>query len=181
MTSPLSPDRDLEALLARFTNFIRAHIQKFEVQRFGIDPDDIVQEVRIKIWKLIKNEKNVVNYASYIKKIVDSVVIDQLRLLRKDEQLYRMEKQKQVAEQLNGYRPEVLRNTLLKEAVGKAVESLIDSRRNVVKLYLFDLSIEEISRFYGWSLHKTRNLLYRGLADLKRSLKKADIGNGRKQ
>lgn len=178
MASPLSSDRDLEALLARFTNFIRAQIQKFEVQRFGIDPDDIAQEVRIKIWKLIKNEKNVVNYASYIKKIVDSVVIDQLRLLRKDEQLYRMEKQKQVAEQLNGYRPEVLRNALLKEAVGKAVESLIESRRNVVKLYLFDLSIEEISRFYGWSLHKTRNLLYRGLADLKRFLKKADIGNG---
>jgi DNA-directed RNA polymerase specialized sigma24 family protein len=89
-----------------------------------------------------------------------------------------MEKQKQVAEQLNRYKPEVLRNALLKEAVGKAVESLIESRRNVVKLYLFDLSIEEISRFYDWSLHKTRNLLYRGLADLKRSLKKADIGNG---
>ncbi len=178
MTGPSSPEKDLEALLARFTNFIRAHIQKFEVQRFGIDPDDIAQEVRIKIWKLIENEKNIVNYASYIKKIVDTVVIDQLRLLRKDEQIYRMEKQKQVAEQMNGYRPHVLRNARMKEAVGKAVESLIESRRNVVKLYLFELSIEEISRFYGWSLHKTRNLLYRGLADLKRTLKEADIGNG---
>jgi RNA polymerase sigma factor (sigma-70 family) len=178
IAGPWSSNRDLETLLARFTNFIRAHIQKFEVQRFGIDPDDIAQEVRIKIWKLIKSEKNVVSYASYIKKIVDTVVIDQLRLLKKDEHLYRLEKQKQVAEQLNGYRPEVLRNALMKEAVGKAVESLIESRRNVVKLYLFELSIEEISRFYGWSLHKTRNLLYRGLADLKRSLKGADVGNG---
>lgn len=178
MAGRWSSDRDLEALLARFTNFIRANIQKFEVQRFGIDPDDIAQEVRIKIWKLIESEKNVVCYAAYIKKIVDTVVIDQLRLLRKDERLYRIEKQKQVAEQLNGYRPEVLRNALMKEAVGKAVESLIESRRNVVKLYLFDLSIEEISRFYGWSLHKTRNLLYRGLADLKRSMKKAESGNG---
>jgi RNA polymerase sigma factor (sigma-70 family) len=181
MAGPRSTDRDLEALLARFANFIRSQIQKFEVQRFGIDPDDIAQEVRIKIWKLIKSEKDIVSYASYIKKIVDTVVIDQLRLLRKDEQLYRMERQKQVAEQLNGYRPEVLRNALMKEAVGKAVESLIESRRNVVKLYLFDLSIEEISRFYGWSLHKTRNLLYRGLADLKRFLKKADVGNGHEQ
>ncbi len=175
---PWSSDRDLEALLTRFTNFIRAQIQKFEVQRFGIDPDDIAQEVRIKIWKLLRSEKIVVSYASYIKKIVDTVVIDQLRLLRKDEQLYRMEKQKQVAEHPNRYRPEVFRNALMREAVGKAVESLIESRRNVVKLYLFDLSIEEISRFYGWSLHKTRNLLYRGLADLKRSLKKAGVGNG---
>ncbi len=175
-TSP--PEKELQDLLERFTNFIRAHIQKFEVQRYGIDPEDVIQEVRIKIWKLVDNEKIIVNYASYIKKIVDTVVIDQLRLLKKDEQLYRMEKQKQVAEQMNVCRPEVLRNALLKEAVGKAVESLIESRRNVVKLYLFDLSIEEISRFYGWSLHKTRNLLYRGLADLKRSLIKADIENG---
>lgn len=179
MAGPQLSDKDLEVLLVRFTNFIRAHIQKFEVQRFGIDPDDIAQEVRIKIWKLVESEKNVISYASYIKKIVDTVVIDQLRLLRKDEQLYRMEKQKQIAEQLNRYRPAVLRNALLKEAVGKAVESLIESRRNVVKLYLFDLTIEEISQFYGWTLHKTRNLLYRGLADLKRSLKKAVIEDGR--
>jgi len=178
MTGSWSSDKDLELLLIRFTSFIRAHIQKFEVQRYGIDPDDIVQEVRIKIWRLLASEKNIVSYASYIKKIVDTVVIDQLRLLRKDEQLYRMEKQKQVAEQLNRFRPEILRNIRLREAIGKAVESLIESRRNVVKLYLFDMSIEEISRFYGWSLHKTRNLLYRGLADLKRSLKMADIGNG---
>jgi RNA polymerase sigma-70 factor (ECF subfamily) len=178
MTGSWSSDKDLELLLIRFTSFIRAHIQKFEVQRYGIDPDDIVQEVRIKIWRLLASEKNITSYASYIKKIVDTVVIDQLRLLRKDEQLYRMEKQKQVAERLNGFRPEILRNIRLREAIGKAVESLIESRRNVVKLYLFDMSIEEISRFYGWSLHKTRNLLYRGLADLKRSLKKTDIGNG---
>lgn len=178
MSGPGSSDRELEALLTRFTNFIRAQIQKFDVQRFGIDPDDVAQEVRIKIWKLLKSEKNVISYASYIKKIVDTAVIDQFRLLRKDEELYRMEKKKQVAEQLNGYRPEVLRNALMREAVGKAVESLIESRRNVVKLYLFDLSIEEISRFFGWSMHKTRNLLYRGLADLKKALKKADVGNG---
>lgn len=178
MAGTSSPEKELQDLLERFTNFIRAHIQKFEVQRYGIDPEDITQEVRIKIWKLVDKEKIIVNYASYIKKIVDTVVIDQLRLLKKDEQLYKMEKQKQIAEQMNACRPEVLKNDLLKEAVGKAVESLIESRRSVVKLYLFDLSIEEISRFYGWSLHKTRNLLYRGLADLKTSLIKADIEYG---
>lgn len=164
-------DKELEALLARFTNFIRAQIHKFEVQRFGIDADDIIQEVRIKIWRLVKSEKNVVNYASYIKKIVDTAVIDQLRLHRREELLLKLEKQKQVAELMNGYRPEVLRLALKKEALAKAVDGLIPSRRSAVKLYLLNMSIEEISRFYGWSQHKTRNLLYRGLADLKRSIK----------
>jgi RNA polymerase sigma factor (sigma-70 family) len=173
-----SEEKDFEVLLGRFTNFIRAHIQKFEVQRYGIDPDDVAQEVRIKIWKLIRSEKNVVSYASYIKKIVDSAVIDQLRVLRREEHLYAMERQKQVAERLNGYRPDALRKALMKEAVAKAVESLIESRRDVVKLYLFNMGIEEIARFYGWSLHKTRNLLYRGLADLRKSLKGTEAEHG---
>jgi RNA polymerase sigma factor (sigma-70 family) len=171
MTVSGPADRELEALLGRFTSFIRAEIQRFEVQRFGIDADDILQEVRIKIWRLVRSEKNVVSYASYIKKIVDTAVIDQLRLHRREELLLKLEKQKQVAELLNGHRPEVLRIALKKEALAKAVEALIPSRRSVVKLYLLNMSIEDISRFYGWSLHKTRNLLYRGLADLKRSIK----------
>ncbi|MCJ7582029.1 MAG: hypothetical protein MUP98_16070, partial [Candidatus Aminicenantes bacterium] len=47
--------------------FIRIHIQKFTPQKKGIDPDDILQEVRIKIWNLLTNEKKIDNYASYIK------------------------------------------------------------------------------------------------------------------
>jgi DNA-directed RNA polymerase specialized sigma24 family protein len=38
-----------------------------------------------------------------------------------------------------------------------------------------DMTIEEISAYFNWSTDKTRNLLYRGLADLKNLLKKRDI------
>jgi RNA polymerase sigma-70 factor (ECF subfamily) len=168
-------EEELKTLLTRFAGFIRAHIQKFDVQKFGIDPDDVAQEVRIKIWKLLEGEKNIVNHASYIKKIVDSSVIDQIRRLRREETLFRQERQKQVAEREDMYRPETLRNTTMKEIVGRAADALIDSRKNVVKLYLLNMSLEEIAHFYGWSRHKTRNLLYRGLSDLKKSLKKTDV------
>jgi RNA polymerase sigma factor (sigma-70 family) len=175
MISKKAREEELETLLARFSGFVRAHIQKFDIQRFGIDPDDVAQEVRIKIWKLLEGEKNIVNHASYIKKIVDSSVIDQIRRLRREEAIFRQERKKQVAEREDMYRPETLRNVTLKEIVGRAADALIDSRRNVVKLYLLNMSLEEIARFYGWSRHKTRNLLYRGLTDLKKSLKKTDI------
>jgi RNA polymerase sigma-70 factor (ECF subfamily) len=168
-------EEEFETLLARFSGFIRAHIQKFDIQRFGIDPDDVAQEVRIKIWKLLEGEKNIANHASYIKKIVDSSVIDQIRRLRREEAIFRQERQKQVTEREDVYRPDTLRNVTLKEVVGRAADALIDSRRNVVKLYLLNMSLEEITLFYGWSRHKTRNLLYRGLSDLKKSLKKTDI------
>jgi DNA-directed RNA polymerase specialized sigma24 family protein len=37
------------------------------------------------------------------------------------------------------------------------------------------MTIEEISAYFNWSKDKTRNLLYRGLSDLKKILKKKDI------
>ncbi len=61
--------------------------------------------------------------------------------------------------------------------MGRAVEGLIDSRRQVVKLYLMNLSIQEISGYLKWTQDKTRNLLYRGLADLKESLKEMEAKN----
>jgi len=175
MISKKAREEELETLLNRFSGFVRAHIQKFDVQRFGIDPDDVAQEVRIKIWKLLEGEKSIINHASYIKKIVDSSVIDQIRRLRREEAILRQEREKHVAEREDMYKPETLRNITLREVVGRAADALIDSRRNVVKLYLLNMSLEEIARFYGWSRHKTRNLLYRGLSDLKKSLKKTDI------
>jgi RNA polymerase sigma-70 factor (ECF subfamily) len=175
MISKKAREKELEILLARFSGFVRAHIQKFDIQRLGIDPDDVAQEVRIKIWKLLEGEKNIVNHASYIKKIVDSSVIDQIRRLRREEAIFRQERKKRITEREDMYRPETLRIVTLREIVGKAADALINNRRNVVKLYLLNMSLEEIARYYGWSRHKTRNLLYRGLSDLKKSLKKMDI------
>lgn len=168
-------ERELEILLAKFSGFVQAQIQKFDIQRLGIDPDDVVQEIRIKIWKLLEGEKNIFNYASYIRKIVDSSVIDQIRRLRREEAILHQERKKHVTEREDMYRPETLRIETLREVVGKAADALINNRRNVVKLYLLNMSLEEIARFYGWSRHKTRNLLYRGLSDLKKSLKRMDV------
>jgi DNA-directed RNA polymerase specialized sigma24 family protein len=48
---------------------------------------------------------------------------------------------------------------------------LIETRKRAVKLFLLDMSIDEIAEYYNWSRDKTRNLLYRGLADLKSRVK----------
>ncbi|MCJ7580455.1 MAG: hypothetical protein MUP98_07960, partial [Candidatus Aminicenantes bacterium] len=58
---------EFKDIIEQFSQFIRIHIQKFTPQKKGIDPDDILQEVRIKIWNLLTNEKKIDNYASYIK------------------------------------------------------------------------------------------------------------------
>ncbi len=124
---------------------------------------------------MLSFEKEIDNFPSYLKKVVSSSVIDTLRKLKRDEGIILHEKQSRISEMKADYRSHLSAQEPLREKLTEAVGLLIESRRRVVKLYLLDLTIEEIAAFYGWSKNKTRNLLYRGLADLKRLLQEKDI------
>jgi RNA polymerase sigma-70 factor (ECF subfamily) len=60
--------------------------------------------------------------------------------------------------------------------VARAVDGLTPSRRPVVRMYLQGYSREEIAHVLGWTEPKTRNLLYRGLADVREALRGAGVG-----
>jgi RNA polymerase sigma factor (sigma-70 family) len=167
-------EKEFEGIIDNFAHFIKIQVHKYNPHRYGLDPEDILQDVKIKIWKLIRDEKIISNYASYIKKIVNSSVLDQLRKCRRDEGLFKYEKRIRIEEMELAYNKESFHNKNLEDIVGKAVETLIDSRRQVIKLYLLNLSIQEIAGYLNWTQDKTRNLLYRGLADLKNILKDMD-------
>ena len=172
---PKKKEEEFRRILENYAQFLSAQVRKYDLQKYGLDPDDIMQDIRIRIWKLINDERTIFRQASYIKKIVNSAVIDQFRKLRREDGLFRYEKQKCVAELNPSYNREAARKKMFTETVGRAVERLIDTRRQVVKLYLLDFSIPEISSYLNWSTDKTRNLLYRGLADLRKSLKDCDV------
>jgi RNA polymerase sigma factor (sigma-70 family) len=169
-------ERELERIFTHFSGLMKAHIYKHQVGKLGVEIDDVLQEARIKLWKLVQNEKIVTNYASYIRKIVDTSVIDFFRKFKREEGIYLHEKSRKIAERTPGYDTDFIYEEMdLKDLVGKAVESLIPSRRNVVRLYLLNMSIEEIALHFNWSPPKTRNLLYRGLNDLKKILVEKNI------
>jgi RNA polymerase sigma factor (sigma-70 family) len=154
---------------------MKVQICKFNPGRFGLDPDDICQEIKIKLWRVLSYDKEIENFPSYLRKVVNSSVIDMLRKLKREEGVFRHEKQKKISEMKADYLSELSAQEQLREKLAEAVGRLIESRRRAVKLFLLDMTIEEIAAFYGWSRDKTRNLLYRGLADLKRLLREKDI------
>jgi RNA polymerase sigma-70 factor (ECF subfamily) len=167
--------KEFEVIIRRFSRFVKANIQKFNVQKNGIDPDDILQEVKIKIWKILEDEKKIKNYASYIRKIVDSSIIDQLRRSKREKGIFIQEKHKLVSEQKSNYLINISNDTNAKEIIGQAVDSLMESRRKAVKMFLLNMTIDEIAIYFKWTRDKTRNLLYRGLSDLKKMLREKGI------
>jgi RNA polymerase sigma factor (sigma-70 family) len=168
---------EFRQILEDYSRHMSSQVQRYNLPKYGLDPEDILQDVKIRIWKLLQAGRTIVSPAAYIKKIVGSAVIDQLRKRRREENLYQHEKQKRISEQELSYRWEAIRKKALAETVGQAVNRLINSRRQVVKLYLLNLTIQEIASYLQWSQDKTRNLLYRGLADLRQSLKDMEAEN----
>ncbi len=163
-------EEEFNRIIRNFAPFMAVEVQRFNLAKYGLDPEDILQDVRIRIWQIVQSERAIISLPAYIKKIISSAVIDQLRKRRRDDSVFCQE-QHRVSELKNGYDRESDRKKAMQETVGRAVDRLIDSRRQVVKLYLLNLTIPEISGYLRWSPDKTRNLLYRGLADLKQSLK----------
>ncbi len=53
------------------------------------------------------------------------------------------------------------------ERIARAVDALPEARRAVVRMHLAGYERGEIAALLGWTDGKTRNLLYRGLADLR--------------
>jgi RNA polymerase sigma-70 factor (ECF subfamily) len=64
------------------------------------------------------------------------------------------------------------------DAVHRAIALLAESRRAVVRMHLAGYERHEIADLLGWSEAKTRNLLYRGLADLRQVLESWGIRPG---
>ena len=117
------------------------------------------------------DEKKIYSYSSYIKKIVNSCVIDQIRKSRREQGVISNEKRKRISDRRSFYKKHNFSEDQLKNMIGEALESLMASRRRVVKLFLLNMTLEEIAIFLNWSEAKTRNLLYRGLDDLKKILR----------
>jgi RNA polymerase sigma-70 factor (ECF subfamily) len=167
----------LEAVLARLGERVRRIGQQHGLR--GSDVEDLLQEVRVRLWRALgSGEKIRAVPASYVHRTALSAALDLLRRRRaRRETPARLSRPS--GEAVLGESPPAdagLEASELERQVGDALERVVASRRSVVRMYLAGYGREEIADLLGWSEAKTRNLLYRGLEDLRRQLTARGIG-----
>src|ERR1700758_2139523 len=69
----------LQQLLADYGAKVRRLIEGHGLAHYGIDPADIEQEVRIRLWKALERDRSAAFHTSYIQRVVLSTVIDAIR------------------------------------------------------------------------------------------------------
>lgn len=178
---PREPDGDasraLEHIVSRFDAFIRRSARRHGLR--GEEIDEVVQEIRVRMWKslgtaeLIRRAK-----ASYIYRAAISASIDLIRRRRA-----RRNDTRSLDDEMDDDAPEsrqradaALDEDEVARMVHRALALLAEPRRAVVRMHLAGYDRYEIADLLGWSEPKTRNLLYRGLADLRRILQSWGIG-----
>ncbi len=169
----------LEDVVRRFGSYMRrtAHRHSIDVSEL----DDVVQEARIRLWKALGTAENVRQApAAYIYRTTMSAALDFLRRRRsrREQSLDVSESGASMLLVAKHSADGALIERETRDAVAKAVELLVESRRGVVKMYLAGYDREEIADLLGWSEAKTRNLLYRGLADVRQTLLSWGYGPG---
>jgi len=165
----LDRERDLERLVRDYSRIIRSAVAKVAGRRHLADRvvDDVEQEVRIALWKRLKSEQPIEHASSYVFKAARREAI---RALRR-ETARRGDEPPEGWDQLEdpGAGPmEALQARALGARIESALRKLAPDRQRAVRARLMGLEYDEIERLTGWTYDRTRNLVSRGLADLRK-------------
>jgi RNA polymerase sigma-70 factor (ECF subfamily) len=173
-TEPDQLSPALERALGNFAGVFRRVCWRYHFS--GADADELLQEVRIRLWRAHGEQERAHEQiagipASYLHRTALSAAIDLLRRrrARRTDQMVAIDDQHDDMPETPGP-DQNLEESELAEQVERAIETIQPSRRPVVRMHLMGHPREEIARLLGWSDAKTRNLLYRGLADLRERL-----------
>jgi len=172
MTSSL--DRNslaLEKVLRRFESRVRAIGGRFGLS--SVELDELFQEIRIRLWKALEDPGRIESLsASYVHRTATTAALDMIRRNRGDDMRVPLDANLPDPGPANPDRQMEGRETA--QRIEGALSRLDDRRRPVVRMYLAGYGHKEIAGLLGWTNGSTRNLLYRGLADLRAELAPRD-------
>jgi RNA polymerase sigma factor (sigma-70 family) len=179
---PLIPTGEarFEALMVQYDRLIRSIVARVG-RRMGFRRDsfllreDIEQEVRLDLWKQVARGQLIEFPATYIYK---ATIRETLRALRR-QAARAMEsiESEGIAEKVKepGDPFQVL---MAKEKMGYIVlglRTLTPERQQAVRAHLAGFQFQEIMIRFGWSYQRARNLICRGMADLRKALDSNDL------
>jgi RNA polymerase sigma factor (sigma-70 family) len=162
-----------EAMLRQYDRLIVSIVARLGRQ-FGLRRDsftvrdDIAQEVRFDIWKQVARGVVIEFPATYIYRATIRETVRALRRAASRDMEPLDDDATQAVEPADPFKILVARDQLRR--VHEGVAALSPERRQAVEAHLTGFQFQELMSVHGWSYQKARNLVARGMADLRARL-----------
>ena len=175
-------DARFQLILKEYGGWLRRTVQRLCPRDLGVLPEDVEQEVAMRLWRALRRNEDIENPAAFLHRVASTATIDAMRRVRAQRKDMTSSLQETDADGEGGgptlidagpspERAVAQRQVLVK--VKCALERMPENRREAVKLYLQGFKIQEVADLLGWTEPKARNLLYRGLRTLRQELGEA--------
>jgi RNA polymerase sigma factor (sigma-70 family) len=155
----------LEELVRRYGRLIR-QVAARVAGRHGVE-EDVEQRVVVALWRKLDRDEPIEHPATYVYRCA---VREAVRVVAEE----RARSGEPLDEELRSRAPEpeqALAAAELGRTLARCVAKLADERRRAVTAHLGGFSFEEIMALHGWPYQKARNLVARGMADLRARLR----------
>lgn len=163
----------VERWLAEFGPRLRAIVRSRCPRELGVEADEVEQEVRIRVWQALTGEHRIEHPASYLYRAAMNVIVDLLRRrrARPDRDGDALDTLTQHPTDADQEPAAVAAEGEFAAAVRAAVSALPERRRRPVQLHLQGFGFAEVAQLLGLSDATARNLIYRGMDELRERLR----------
>jgi RNA polymerase sigma factor (sigma-70 family) len=165
----------LEVLVRQYGRLISSVVRRITGAAAGLVGDDIEQKVLVSLWRQIENEQKIDHPSSYIYRIA---VREAVRAIReKTSRDRRHVADTEAAAQPDG-RPDPSDGVARREQrehIEASLAELRPEREQAVRAHLAGFAVQEIMEMHAWPYEKARNLISRGMQDLRAALKRRGI------
>jgi RNA polymerase sigma factor (sigma-70 family) len=171
--APDSREARLDALVRDYAKLVRHAIRVAGGQKAAPIAEDIEQNVFLSLWQQVRREQNIDHPVSYI---YQAAVRETVRAVRR---LYRHpevsgEPRRSAAPPGPTTPEQAALAREQQDQIGAALETLALDRGRAVRAHLRGFTVQEIMTLFGWDYQKARNLITRGMADLREALREAE-------
>jgi len=178
---------DFDHLWKALAPHVRAAVSRHRSRDVALGADDILQEVRIRVWNVYSGDRNSRLKTSYYYKVVNSAIIDCLRSHRGTlahsvrTEHDGEEDEPALIERIGGEEQgpdSAFDEQRRKSRLIEAIRRLPAARRRAVTLFLQGFTVPEIAELLGCDRNRAHNLVYRGVRALKDLMGDAEGGAG---
>lgn len=158
-------------MVRQYGRLISTVVARVGGQATSLFREDIEQQVLIELWRQVDREQKIDHPSSYLYR---AAVRETVRVLKRE--LSRETASEGAPEARGGESP--FQSLAIKEQaaqVESCVGALAPERQRAVRAHLQGFDVREIMTMHGWPYQKARNLIARGMAELRDALMERGI------